>query len=457
MFKNKQCLDSRRKTIGIMAGAALLLAACNNEGANNQQASEPAAAPPAPAAEAAPADNAASDHIAALAANLEFCNIPDAQNPSSAFNIAEGEKNEVGDYYVRYTCKETCADWQQCQASSYSSQGEAIMHGRNAELPKQALAFVVDGLGGHMSFSTDQTGDQTLVFHTGGGGTNYNAGLAEKLEQESTAGTVMVRWDDGFIMPPNGPMPFKVGWGWYSRTSQEAARVPDLNIRVASAISWVHENLAGPAEMGTLGCSMGAQATFGAVFWHGLDDIVDYQALGGGPPLWDINAGCGLRTYTEGYCDLDANVTCSTDADCASLSEESHCRVPEVIPFDFLYEGVVNHVHATQNCKIKQATAESESYAPFDESSIAFTKDGDWEIDHPVDFVVDVWNPVDMQGGDGGGDEYWSLGHFMRVYQGVNPQSGHEKQWHAFQNASHCESFDNGNVANIVVSRMGLQ
>jgi hypothetical protein len=53
-------------------------------------------------------------------------------------------------------------------------------------------------------------------------------------------------------------------------------------------MEWSHENLAGPAMFGTLGCSMGTNATFGPVLWHGMDPIVDYQLFVGGPNMWDL-------------------------------------------------------------------------------------------------------------------------------------------------------------------------
>ena len=433
----------------LLASFALVLTGCGG----GEPAEEPAAGEEPAATEESAVIPASK--VAALADNMAICKVPDPANPSSAFDRVDSEADADGDYWVRYSCKQACTDWRQCLVDSYSSQGEALFHGRDGSAPKSALAFVVDGMGGHISLTTDQAGEQTVVMHTGGGGTSYNAGLAAELERASNAGTVMVRWDDGFIMP-NNPMPFKVGWGWYSRTSEPDARVPDLNVRVASAIAWVHENLAGPAEMGTVGCSMGAQATFGAVYWHGLDDIVDYQMFGGGPPLWDINAGCGRRSYETGHCDVDASRACSTDADCGDLDPNSRCRMPAPIPFDFLYESVVNHVHATQSCKIADATADTALYAPFDESSIGFTE-GDWNFEHPVDFVVDIWGEVDMQAGKGGGDINWSLGHFMRVFNDMSDASSDEILWHAFENQHHCDSFDNAQVVDIVVERMQLR
>ena len=281
---------------------------------------------------------AGSAAIVRLADNLQFCNIPNPQRPSSAFDMSRSAADANGDHWVRYRCKEACSDWTRCQAAAYTGGGSAL-----TGAPKQALAFVVDGMAGHLAYTTQRGGDQTVLLHTGTGGTNYMQRLAGQIEGASNAKVVMVRWESGYA-----------GWGWFTRTSAPAARVPNLTRRVASAIAWIHENLAGPAGFGTVGCSMGTQATLGAVYWHGVDEVVDYQLMVGGPGLWDINAGCGRRTYATGFCDLDATRACTSHADCGSLSPRSRCKVPGTIPLTWLYEQVVNHVHATQACDIRQ-------------------------------------------------------------------------------------------------------
>ena len=66
------------------------------------------------------------------------------------------------------------------------------MNGRDPEQPKQAVAYVVDGMGGHLAFSAD--GDKTVIVHSGAGGTRYYFDVMHELEQQTTARTVMVRW-----------------------------------------------------------------------------------------------------------------------------------------------------------------------------------------------------------------------------------------------------------------------
>ena len=391
----------------------------------------PAAPDPADPAPAGPdpADPAgAPNHIAELAAAVEICRVPNPHHPDSAFDVTKSSKDRHGDYYMTWQCREPCDDWRQCHVEARAKRGTV----------RRALAFVVDGMGGHVAYTTSQRGDRTLLLHGGMGGTNYLQPLAEAIERNSDAGTVMVRWEPGFERV----------WGWFTRTSAAASGMPAANKRVASVIAWVHEHLAGPGEFGTVGCSMGTVATFGAVYWHDVDEVVDYQLFSGGPALWDINAGCGLRTYSEGRCDVDAGVTCSTDADCSRLGPGSRCDVPRPIPPFRLYRQVVNHVHATPACAIPGDGEDLTPYAPFDRSSFAFSG-GDWDLDHPVDFAMDV------RGRDG--DENWALGDTMRVFEDIRSAAGHDKRWHATVNSNHCAALFDGTALEMILERMDLR
>ncbi len=369
-----------------------------------------------------------SSHVRELAADLQICTVPNPRHPDSAFVVTKSKADRHGDYYMTWRCREPCPDWRECHVPDRSVRGA----------PRRALAFVVDGMGGHVAYTTDHGGDKTLLLHDGIGGTGYLSSLARAIEERSDAGTVMVRWEPGF----------KGTWGWFTRTSAEASRIPDVTRRVASVIAWAHEHLAGSGAFGTAGCSMGTQATFGAVYWHDVDEVVDYQLFSGGPGLWDINAGCGLRTYTSGHCDLDAGVACGADADCARLGEGSRCDLPRPIPPFRLYQAVVNHVHATQACVIPRRGAVPEPYAPFDESGFAFSG-GDWDIDHPVDFAMDV------RGRDG--DENWALGDTMRVFNDIESAAGYEKRWRATADSNHCGALFDGVALEMILSRMGLR
>ena len=445
-------LPRQRGALALFGGAiALLTAGCTGE-TNPQEAVD--APPPTTAAEEVGAEGAESAMLspAELAGLVEVCRVSNPKVPSSAFVVEQSDpvrKDEdywLQDYWMRYRCKEACADWRECQVPAYTQDdGDLIHHGRQPDLPKQSVAFVVDGMGGHLAYTTDG-GDQTIFTHNGAGGVGYDPSVA-LLEKRGTMNTVTMSWAMGYAPPAQ----MRIPWGWYTRSSDAAERIPRLNRRVAAAIAWSHENLAGPSTFATRACSMGAAATFGAVLWHGLDDIIDYQAFGGGPPIYDVNAGCGRRTYERGYCDLDANASCATNEDCKAVSADSVCNVPEAITTAWIFESVVNHVHATTACRIEEPAAEP--YPPFDESGMMAAEDGDWDIDHPVDMVADVGGEYDPNR-LGGGDEHWGLGHFMTIFNKMNMQPGSDKQWHAFPNSSHCESFGGDAVMDIIMARM---
>ena len=65
----------------------------------------------------------------------------------------QSETDEHSGYWVRYQCKQSCEDWRQCLVLAYSDDGGTLLsNGRDPDLPKQALAFVVDGMAGHLAF-----------------------------------------------------------------------------------------------------------------------------------------------------------------------------------------------------------------------------------------------------------------------------------------------------------------
>jgi len=441
--------------------AMLLSAGCGERAADEAQVASP---PTAESEEVAPAvapDGAAtvdaaaeSENANALAAGITICAIPDPKVPSSAFEIFNSPAKENGDYWVTYTCKQACDDWQSCQAPAYTEDnGEAIMSGRAPDQPKKALAFVVDGMGGQLVFSED--GDKTVFIHSGAGGTRYYAQVADALERQTSARTAMVRWEKGFVgNVVRAPFPGPVQWGWYSRTKEEGTTIRALSGRVASLMAWVHENLSAGNDFGTMGCSMGTNATFMPVLWHGLDDIVDYQLFVGGPNMWDLNAHCARRTYQNGFCDLDGVTACTADSDCAALGAEAHCRMPgSYANINVVYDQFANHIHDTTSCEILAATPGIAPEPLFDESSMGFVAEGDWDIDHKVDILVNIG----LETGDAGigGDENWALGDFMYVFGKMQPAEN--KAWHVYPETNHCEAMTNGPAVELVTERMGLR
>ena len=402
-----------------------------------------------------------------LAAELQICEIPDPTVPSSAFLIEEGPRSKddghwMENYWVKFQCKKQCDDWRTCsQAAHEGDDGAVIGHGRDPDTAKRGLAFVVDGMGGHIAYTTDgKSSDKVMFVHQGGGATSFYSGPADLLEKAANVQTVMVRWEQkGFRVPSffPGEEGFEVGWGWFTRNSDEPATVVQQSRRVASAIAWVHEQFGAANTFGTMACSMGTNATLGPVLWHGLDDIIDYQLFSGGPFFWDVNSACGRRTYERGFCDLDGTTECGSDADCAGVSATAKCRVADTIwEADYeLYESVINHTHATSACRIAESLAnQDEAFALFDESSYAFSEDADWAIDHPLDIVADIGGIyVDGDVEVPQGDETLLLGHFLPVFDRIESE---QKRWHAFEDSLHCEKFETGELSELVIQGMQL-
>lgn len=387
---------------------------------------------------------------ASAAEGMQFCALSNPKEPDSAFEQIRSKPTKTGDYWVRYSCTTPCDDWQECLAPSFTQSGRPLMQG---DRPKQALAFVVDGMGGHLSFTDPRARDATILFHSGMGGTSFWPN-AKALEDRADLGTVMIRWERGFVDRGVRGM-FSPAWGWYTRTSSEPARVPELNKRVATVISWVHDNIAGTGMFGTAGCSMGAQATFGAVYWNELDSIIDYQFFMGGPPLWDINSLCGRRKHETGYCDADGTTACSRDADCEVAGPYARCLFREPITYSPLLESVVNHVHGSgDQCRPDTADETTRPYRPFDESSIGYT-DGDREFDHPFDFQLDFHRSDTSSAIGMDGDEDWAGGQFMHVFNAI--ESTRWKRWIATYNSAHCASWYNGNAVGMIIEGMGLE
>ena len=68
--------------------------------------------------------------------------------------------------------------------------------------------------------------------------------------------------------------------------------------------------------------------------------------------------------------------------------------------------------------------------------------------------MVDVGGfPID--GELEGGDEAALLGHFMQIFNRIEPPGN--RRWHAFGDSHHCRAFDNGDAVRIAIEGMGLK
>ena len=389
---------------------------------------------------------------AQLAALVQVCEIPDPQNLGSAFHVARGTPDARGDYWVRYACKRPCDNWQQCVAPAHRRSGERIDHARQPGLAKSHIALVVDDMGGRLAFSTDLPSDAKTVFtQSGGGGTGYLPEFSDLLEARAEVRTVMSAWEDGFVIST----PYVTGsegWGWLTRPSAAPAGHRRLTRRMAAVVAWSHEHLSGGGMFGTAACSVGANATFGPVYWYGLDAIIDYQLLTGGPFIWDISAGCGRRRHELGYCTGDGVTRCTSAGQCGG--QGNYCDFTSVMGAgdEFLYEAFANHPLATDACHILDVENNAEPYPPFDENSMAFTP-GDWNVDHEVDLVVDLGGRNELDGERD--DSFSQMGHFFPIFNAMRPVRN--RHWTAFHNSWHCRSFDEGWSIGLIMDGMQLE
>ena len=472
---------------GALAVPLALIAACDGQGPRET----PPVQAPATATETAAAD---------LRDLVQICVIPDAMDPSSAFDVEQGEPvtaagSWMPDYWVRYRCKEACADFAGCtvptrnfglpfmaaEAGEQAPEGgeadetqppaapppelqEMVTHGRDPQRPKPMLAFVADDMGGYLSWSDDGHADAPLIYlQDGGGGTQWSVLTALDLEASARVRTAMVRWADGFRFSLDPESGESEGWGFLTRTGPAASNIRDTTRRVAAIMAWIHDNMAGEPAFGTMACSMGTNATIGPVLFHGLDDVIDYQSFTGGPFFWDVHRACNLpTTYELGYCAADGVTACAAEGeDEACTGEGNICKLPGVIAggqFEFasrLYESAVNHMHATDACDIGEPG--TERYADFDNSSYGLMADVDWNFDHRVDFLADVGGATATYMGQTGfqpGDESSLLGHFMYIFNRIEPAAN--RRWH-MQPSHHCAAYAFGKAVDVAVEAMGLQ
>ncbi len=317
-------------------------------------------------AESLPAtgDAQGSPAIDAPLPQLTVCDVADPKDPGGAFAIERGTGEDLAAQWVDHACKRPCRpsgaptqhdQWQQCTTEAFDRRGESLASARGG--PKRQLAFVVDGMGGHLAFTSD--GDKTVFFQHGGGGAMHPQESANLLEEVSTARTVMMRWAPGY-------QDFFFPLGWFTRNSPEPADVRQQSRRIAAVLLWVHDHLSQGQAFGTVADSMGSVATFGAVVWHNLDSIIG---------------------------------------------------------------------------------AADDPHPPFKSSSMRYTG-VDWEIDHPVDFMIDLGREAGPR--SRGGDEHWALGQFTFVYNqiiaggrgrsGTVAPPGHPTTWSVSHGTDHSQA-----------------
>ncbi len=352
---------------------------------------------------------------------LQFCQVTNTVNLNAAYTT-----QVVGDA-VAYSCATPCSDWTTCTFGLSSAAGPT-MSARGDQM--QALAFVVDGMGGHIVFTPD--GTDVVLTHAGDGGTSVFNPFDLQIQMLSDLKTVSLGWEKG---TPN----ILAGGGWFTRKDATPTSTRGQAARPAAVIQWVKDNFAQGQKLGTVGSSMGTAATFGAHVWYGLDSIIDYQMLIGGPGFWDVNAGCGRVHTSEGHCDEDAsactgnaNSSYGNDDPFCGTSTTNNCRVPTVMAptaAGSAYNSVINYVAMTTAC-VNMANDSRDS--SLDDSSLAMTV-SDWNFRGRIDFVTNEGGTQPPNADQGMGE-----GHMMAIYTQI--QSA--KSWNDNQGYHHGDSWD---------------
>lgn len=388
------------------ASLLFALAACGSSSPDPGTADAPPVAtvdaPPPGTPDAQPAD---------VVPDLTLCRIADPAALGAVFDA-----HPAGDA-MTYTCSEVCTDGVACAVDFLGQGGTPVMSARGGRM--QVIDFVVDGMAGHLVFTPD--GDDAVVTHGGVGGTGmYHSEFDGELQANSTLRTVSLGWEHGATIPGFG------GAGWLTRKDAAGSSMRALTVRPAAAIAWVKRELAPTSKLGTVGASFGTIATFGPHAWWGLDSILDYQMLIGGPPLWDVNVGCGRDHVAAGHCDLDVSPCTGNpnsdygndDPACDSPGTTNQCRVPTVMAElpdgSSEFDHAINYIHATTACA-PAATRDPS----LDASSLGSTVT-DWSFRGPVDFVSQEGAPQPPQSDQGMGE-----GHAMYVFTAIQT----EKRW----------------------------
>jgi len=354
---------------------------------------------------------------------LTFCRVANARNINAAYVTL------AGDDWVSYSCADPCDDWSSCGFEVLDAQGNPLLSARGTRI--LGLVFVVDGLGGHFAYTED--GTDVVVTHAGSGGTSTYNPFDVALQRISDLKTVTLGW-------AHGTDAIFGGGGWFTRKDAQPTTVRALAVRPAAAIQWIKDNFAAGVKLGTVGSSMGTAATFGAHVWYGLDPILDYQMLIGGPGFWDVNAGCGRVHIAAGHCDADVSActgnafsSYGNDDPTCDATATNHCRVPTVMAprgaTGSSYNDCINYVGVTTACTPSDTDARD---ASLDASSLASTV-ASWTFRGPVELIAD-------EGGDQppNADQGMGEGHMMYVYASITSA----KRWTDNEGTHHGDAWN---------------
>lgn len=315
-------------------------------------------------------------------------------------------------------CATVCDDWKACTVETTARNATQI-----------EVNYVVDedghgnGFGGTLRFSKNGSRDHVVLFHKGGPGTEYvDDDLPAKVE---AAG--------GTSVEPKWVAEADTAVGWFSRPFANSTLEKNLygvSLRPAAIFKWVSLNLA-TAPFSTAGCSGGSIATYYPRHWHGLDVVLRYQLLSGGPVMSKLQAGCGSADKGKGRCTNAPTIECLKDSQCGA--DGGTCSPYQWKKFDLVMKavrGTVDHLHAhatngSSDCEMGTAQPAFD-VSDFDSPVHGF----DSANEHRIDFMTNV--------GDALADDYLNVvASGAAVYSGLTGP----KSWTAQFSGVHCDSF----------------
>jgi len=302
----------------------------------------------------------------------------------------------------------------------------------------------VTGWAGTLRWTDVEDPVAVVFFHTGGDGGSFFgdrwSGVLDSL-RDVGAQVVEVAWE-----APEGL------WGWTTRPDGEARTMRALSLRPAAVFDWVHRHLATSARpFALVGCSRGSDAVFAARYWHGLDAVVDYVMLSGGPPSADVYESCLARPVAErgGLCAGEID----TEGELAVCDEDTDCGGDLCDDWGFGTQGKGEQQRRMDHVHLGTACFDGVASDAFRASSYVHTS-GDWDAPYPIDFLQTYRVP----GGTGADDDFGVLVPGQEVYRRLTS----EKRYRSVPGdglVSHCATVFGPRAAEtaaVIRSRLGL-
>lgn len=309
--------------------------------------------------------------------------------------------------HVGYGCASTCVGpVVSCSYAAEDDPAAEITYTRwdtaleaETSYTMQRIALNVMGLGVRVQYTgdpSDSGGTGPLLVVVPGAGSDKALAAAMSIRKwfETRAGmdTAVVTFETGLpILEQVLGGETVYSGGWQSRSAAGEQPYPVRAEYVASVMDWINTNLRKPGqELATLGCSMGCLATIAGPVWFG-QDFYDLQVFVGGPPMFDVNAGCGRMP--ERYA-LPVPWLLEERYGGIRLSTGTFCNDPtnaSCVPYTAVESAAfVNHVHGgSTECLTSNLPADA-PVAALDGSSLDYSGLTEWAQSHRIAFFANA-------------------------------------------------------------------